>query len=290
MRIHEITEAVVVPAKTSKTLPAALSDSDTVRVYHGANSIETIVLALTRGLTGDMRIYRRYSYENNNNPKGLFVTPDLDTAKEFGDYILEFHARVADLEAPVWPSGKFTVQGQNAEYFKSDSDREAARHAARELASRDSTDFVKLSSRPELAQLFLTGGERQALFTGNLNANSIRAVWISSDPTDVRSTFIRMSPAEFLKKYKARKINTRYGSVADPDDAKSDFYWNQTDKLVKPRDTVSADRLIAAVMREYPHLDREEVIDILKNNPDYLDRFLWSDSQKSEVSKQLQSL
>ena len=81
-----------------------LSDSDTIRVYHGAYDLGTVVQALKYGLTGDIRADRRYSYEANNNPRGLFVTPDLDVAKEFGPYIIEFHTRVSDLEAPVWPA------------------------------------------------------------------------------------------------------------------------------------------------------------------------------------------
>lgn len=290
MRFSEILEAVVIPANDSKQQPKALSDSDTVRVYHGADNIETVILALTKGLTGDTRIYRKYSYENENNPKGLFVTPDLKTAEQFGDYVLEFHARVADLEAPVWPGNGFTAQGQMAQYFGSDENRELARQKAKAEASADNRDFVKNSSKPEVAQLFLTGGERQALFTGNLNANSVRAVWIRSDMRNAYSPFERMSPSKFLKMYAQQGVPTRHRTLAKPADKKSDFYKSHRDKLVNPRDTVSADQLTDLVLAKYPHLNKDEIVDILKNNPDYIDKFLWSDAQKNLVKSQLGSL
>ena len=101
MRIISLLQEVKVLGNETVDDQKPLMNNDTIRLYHGFNSPELLAEILTRGISGDRRIYRQYSYENNNNPKGLFSTPSIKTAKEFGDYIIEFHSRVGDLESPI---------------------------------------------------------------------------------------------------------------------------------------------------------------------------------------------
>lgn len=186
-----------------------------------------MVSFLAKGLIGDVKIHRKYSYENNNNPRGLFVTPDLKTAKEFGAYVIEFHARVKDLEAPVWPGGGFTVQGQMAEYFKDDEHRnQVALQRMLEIKKTSQYEFIKESDNPSLAHWLLLGGERQALFVGNLNPNSIRAVWISSNPERIMQRYNRYSPRDVIKMYKTKGIPTPYGTL---------FKANEKEDLTKKK-------------------------------------------------------
>src|SRR5882672_11349947 len=82
-----------------------LKSKDTLRVFHGFHSFRDAYRAAIYGLTGRERADRRYSYEFDNNPHGLFVTLSLKAAREFtGSYedqvIMEFVANESDLEAP----------------------------------------------------------------------------------------------------------------------------------------------------------------------------------------------
>lgn len=92
-------------------------NDDTITVYHGFRDIDDAILTAKHGTSGALRASRVYSYENDNNPKGLFVTPNLKTAKEFGLTIIEFDARFDELEPPVWPSGSYTGYGQYSQYW-----------------------------------------------------------------------------------------------------------------------------------------------------------------------------
>ena len=190
-----------------------LKDSDTILVYHGFHDPEDVILTLKYGLSGKVKARRIYSYENNNNPRGLFVTTRLDKAKEFAGghklhAIIEFHAKVKDLEAPVWPGGGYTVQGELAQYFKDDSDRDLATKAERERyrTHPDSPEAVQKSDRPEVAGRLFLDYEQQALFTGSLNPNGIRAVWVrkrepGKDYMRITTPFVRMKPKQFLKEF-----------------------------------------------------------------------------------------
>ena len=83
-----------------------LHDNETIRVYHGFNKFEDAIMAAKFGLSGEEKARRIYSYESNNNPNGLFVTLDYETAKKFtypsGDrgikVVMELSVKVADLE------------------------------------------------------------------------------------------------------------------------------------------------------------------------------------------------
>jgi len=92
------------------------------------------VKAATQGVSGQARADRRYSYEADNNPQGLFVTLSVDVAKEFTfrGAIMEFTTSVDNLEPAVWPSGGYTVQGRW--HSISAMERPAVQHAAPSVA------------------------------------------------------------------------------------------------------------------------------------------------------------
>lgn len=281
----KLNEAVVIQSQHTD----ALKDSDTIRVYHGTSDPNFLTLALTRGLSGGMRVSRRYSYEANNNPRGLFVSPDLRTAKEFGDYIIEFQTRVADLEAPVWPGGSFTVQGGMSGIFSGDDEREAERMRRRGRFSQSEFEYIRNSDRPELAALLIFGGERQALFTGNLNANSIRAVWVSRDPTRIGQQYERYKPSEVLDMANSGTLPTRFGSNYSSKNIEGDLYRSVKNKVVNPRDSIGLDEFIDRLQTSRKiKIPREEIIEILKDNPDYVTRYVWSDEQANRIFRELE--
>ena len=149
MKIEDIMEVTIVD-----THPTPLRDTDTVKLFHGTSNLDFIITAVKKGFSGDTYADRIYSYEYNNNPRGLFVTPDFKTAKYFGQYVIEFHARVSDLESPVWPNGSFTVQGGMSGIFSSEQERELERLRNREEYSNSDIEYIRNSDRPELAAIF----------------------------------------------------------------------------------------------------------------------------------------
>ena len=282
MQIKEILSEVRILPDQSPLL-----DRDTIRLYHGSSDLATIILALTRGLSGDGHAMRRYSYEANNNPKGLFVTPDLKTAKEFGDYILEIHARVSDLEAPVWPGGAYTVQGGYSELFNDPEEREQERLKQRHRFKDHEFDYIRDSDRPELAASLMLSGETQALFTGDLNSNSVRAVWASTNPTRVYQPYKRYSPKEFVKMFNSEGIDTRYGHKQS--EISGDLVDTVKRRYIKPRDTATVDLIVTALKKagygEMMTTDR--IVSVLKSNPEYARQLVWGDRQYNELMADL---
>lgn len=251
-----------------------LRDDQTIRLYHGFNRLDDALIACTHGLSGKTYAQRIYSYESNNNPKGLFVTPNLTTAKEFGRVVIEIHAKVSDLESPVWPGGSFTVQGQMSQNFRDDNDREDRRLSDREFHKKSSDDYISKSDRPELAAT-LTGGERQALYLGDLNANSIRAVWVGSEMLegdyDYKRAFVRLSRNDFIKRMKdkvpSEDVRSRGRSYRDDASPNS--------KLFTPREDFNETTFEERITKSYKNIPYEEVLKILRNNPDYVQKFFW---------------
>ena len=284
MRIeHVLNEVKIVDRDFSEPL----KDSDTVRVYHGTSDLDAIIIALTRGLTGGSRANRRFSFEANNNPRGLFVTPDLSAAKDFGSFVIEFQTKVGNLEAPVWPGGTFTVQGQMSSIFDTEDEREQERFRQRAKWSESQFDFVKDSDRPELAALFVIGGERQALFVGDLNANSIRAIWASPDPSRVGQTFKRLSPKEFMTLAKNEEVLTRFGSKRGLD-KNSEAAINAKRKVINPRDEVSAEEFIEIVARKN-NKDEDQVERLIRKNPEIIKQRVWNDRQFNRIMNDLEN-
>ena len=181
-----------------------IMDNETIRVYHGFASMDDAERVLERGISGKVRANRRHSYEFRNNPKGVFVSIDLNVAKEFGGsgVIIEFTSKVSDLESPVWKGGKFFVQGEYTKQFDDDDDREAERTTRRKDTDTSDDPKISGSSRSELADSIFNNSEKQALFIGDLNPNMIKAVWYNKVLDEDRRTngkWERMSRKEFIK-------------------------------------------------------------------------------------------
>lgn len=246
---------VLLPTYNRPNEQKPLKDSDVIRVYHGFNDVRDIFQTLKSGLSGQEKAKRIYSYEYNNNPNGLFVTISLDVAKQFGNYIIEFHTPVSDLESPVWPNGSYTVQGQMSGVFNSPEERENARMRKRDVASKSKYSSIRNSDRPELAEVLFDIHEPQALFVGQLNDNSVRAIWVSETPEKEGSysTFRRMSVKQFI-----RENQEKYMSVPQ----------TYTFRVYKPRDKFEIEdfinRLVDKKSGKY-NMSRSEIIDALKN-------------------------
>jgi hypothetical protein len=212
---YKIQEARVINANDQKV---PLKDNETIRVYHAFNNPQDLYDILKYGTSGKLRAKRIYSYEANNNPKGFFVSIDFKTVKGFGQYIMELHTRVSDLEAPVWPSGSYTVQGEYSKYWDAETPREKGTEAAREKAKQSKEDYIRNSDRPELADSLYNNYEKQALFVGELDANSIRAIWVNKDMNkDGRySTYDRMSVKEFLKTHPSKPSSEHRFKIFTP--------------------------------------------------------------------------
>lgn len=184
------------PGKSPEERPT-LKTNDVIRVFHGFRDLDDAIAACRYGISGKSRVGRVYSYEADNNPKGLFVTTDPKTAAEFGRYIIEFHANMNELEAPVWPGGSYTVQGQMSQYFgQNKAKREEERIRARQRAIDRGIPPIAESERPELANTLLGFGESQALFIGHLNPNRITRVWLRNNQN---GQITKTSREEFLK-------------------------------------------------------------------------------------------
>jgi hypothetical protein len=271
-----------------------LKDDDTIRVYHGFNYPVNALQAIEYGLSGKEKAKRIYSYEAGNNPKGLFVTVDFDTAKKFsGGIIIEFQCKVSDLEAPVWKDGNYGVQGQFVNSFRDEEEREEARLRKREVESENERDVISKSDRPELAETIFDNPERQALFISDLNPNMIRAIWVNEDRllrNRITGTYERMNKNEFMKRYgndiKKKTLATSYGNQSGYDED----YNDAKQKLFNPNDDfdikVAMDKLNNKYIRKKRYVEKipldkdlqwseQEFIDMLKDDYHALHTFLY---------------
>ena len=178
-----------------------------IRVYHGFRDMNDAIITAKYGISGQERAGRVYSYEANNNPMGLFITSNFNSAKEFTTHgsIMEFVCKFSELEIPVWPGGGYTVQGEMSQRWDSE-DIEGQRQEAilkqREEARQSEYEAIAKSSRPEVAQMLTSPGEYQALFIGNLNPSRISKFWIQEKQEDyarVDDPWKEMSKDEFIE-------------------------------------------------------------------------------------------
>lgn len=295
MRYRDLLEVRVIDntrLDDQKTKP--LSDDETLKVFHGTNNLNMVISMVKDGFTGDERIFRTYSYENNNNPRGIFVTPSMKTAKEFGHIVIEFHTPVSDLEAPVWPNGTYTVQGQMSSYFDDDDDREKARMELRDKLKSSDTPYIANSDRPELAHTLMGMGEPQALFIGSIDPRSIQAVWVSDKPDHINGRMVRMKVREFLAKLRKEGIKTRHDRVQkDIEDSEYDEYLEKHiagEKLFKPRETnITWDEMFNRFKNEkYRSDDEKFVFGIFYQHDDYIRNRVWSDTQFNILRKDME--
>ena len=140
---------------------------DTIRVYHGSNNAEDVYNSIKHGTSGKSKVPRIHSYENDNNPTGIFVTSSPTKAKAFvgsGELgvIIELHANEKDLIIPTWPGGGWTGYGGYSQYFGHGEEGDVAREKSRKMAiekiKKDAgveginrMQFVLDSDRPDLA-------------------------------------------------------------------------------------------------------------------------------------------
>ena len=270
-----------------KTEFSPLVKGDTVRLFHGFYSMEDAVLAAKQGLSGALKADRRYSYESNNNPKGLFVTLKLDAAKEFtSKVVMEFVANENELEPPVWPGNGYTVQGQMEKFFSgNDAPARAARNQRRREMQKDTEDLIQknpehmkhiaASDDKYKAFMLMSGREYQALFVGHLNPSSITAFWVSNDfkKDGKYATWTRLSVQEFIEKYES--------SIEKKHRDKKIFLPNEPFNAEKFKKGLSeavgnrnSDELIRDIYRYYV-IDGKNEKGSVRNFADFMGRYLW---------------
>lgn len=165
------------PEPSYDTPFAPLHPNDSITLYHGFRSHSDAVQAARTGLSGAEKADRVYSYEYDNNPKGLFVTLSPQVAKNFGRTVMQFVTKVSELDLPVWPSGQYTVQGGMAEYFGRGPEGRRKRRDAQRREREKQFDWagpaVADSHDPAMALRLFCSGEYQALYVGHLNPADI---------------------------------------------------------------------------------------------------------------------
>jgi hypothetical protein len=266
-----------------------LKDSDTIRVYHGFNNNIHALQAIQYGLTGKDRAKRIYGYESGNNPYGLFVSVDFDTAKKFGSIIIEFQCKVSDLEAPVWKGGSYFVQGQKTQSF-AEGEREEERMRKRDIHSKSKRDVISKSDRPELAETIFDNPERQALYIGDLNPNMIRAIWTHENKLlnrRINGDYERMNKREFMEKYGNDILN----GIDNDDYGKSiyvDDFMRTKSKLFKPNDDFNIDIAMKKLKKKFlrkkrfdsgdssiTDISNEEVIEMFSKDERIMNLYLY---------------
>lgn len=215
--------------------PQPLKKGDTIKVYHGFRDYNQALEVAKYGLSGATKVPRVYSYESDNNPKGLFVSSKFEPTKQFAagyklTVVMEFVADYSELEAPIWPGGSWTGYGGYSKYWGHGIEGRRNRNQARkELSKKYETpdeytpEWVKLSDDPYKAELLMSGSEPQALFVGHLNPKRISAFYVREVKNqEYASDWTRMSREEFMEKYteqmdKSYKSQHKY-KVFNPDD------------------------------------------------------------------------
>lgn len=241
-----------------------VKDGDTFTVYHGFHSLGDALQVAKHGLSGKTRAPRRYSYEADNNPEGLFVTLSLDVAKEFtGSYhahvVMEFISDYKDLESPVWPGDGYTVQGQMSQSFGGfGSENRRLRSTRRKELEKDTeaatnSDHVKQSDQKYLASILTNSREYQALFRGHTNPEEISAFWVrpsdGMDPKyDKEDKWVRLNVKDFLNKY---------------DEQSKNFKPEQHYRVFNANDTFDGDEFLKRLGNEYGSIDVDDGIKYL---------------------------
>jgi hypothetical protein len=253
---------------------------DTVRVYHGFRDFVHAVALAKKGVSGRQRAQRVYSYEYDNNPYGLFVTLSPKVASEFvgafdEQVIVEFVAKIEDLETPVWPAGSYTVPGQMAQYWGHGAKGRAARRKAQRDAEASAkgdahTPHIDQSDRKSLAHMMTATREYQALFVGHLDPGDIAAFHVR--PKGTREPFVRISREEFLERHA---------------DVKLTHDQEKRNRVFTPNETFDGEKFLDRMGAQFGgRLDMEEVLpgiwkSILKSDKrtqafvQYLDNYLW---------------
>lgn len=234
-----------------------LKQGDTLTVYHGFRDFPHAVELALHGLSGKVRAARVYSYESDNNPYGLFVTIAKKVATEFvGGYgvqaIVEFTASVSDLEAPVWPGGSYTVQGQYSQYFGHGAKGRAARRDRTRVARDEidaTDDHITQSDDKLLSYMLMNSREHQALFIGHLDPHAVVAWHVRAHYND---PWERITPQEFI---------TRYGET------KLDRNSRASEKLFTPNEEFNGEEFIKRLRKRFGNgRDDEFFVNFVKSS------------------------
>ena len=107
------------------------------------------------------------------------------------------------------------------------------------------------SDRPELADSLYNNPEHQALYVGDLNSNSIRAIWVSKTPekSGSYSDYERYDRNSFLKKFKEDLSKEGYSND------RNDIGRN---KILKPRENITSENIINGLLKTMMRFDKKE--------------------------------
>lgn len=250
-----------------------LKANDTFRVFHGFYSFQDAYRAAIYGLTGREFADRRYSYESDNNPYGLFVTLSLKKAAYFvsgvsDQVIMEFIANEVDLESPVWPGGSYTVQGQMAQYFGHGRKGKLARNQRKKDAEEDTNKFlqkypndfqhVRQSDKKYKANVLLNSTEYQALFVGDLNPKDIAAFHVKAKGSRYDMPFDRLTREQFLQKYNDYK---------DEPPEWNKFNWNYPpdNRVFQPNEEFDGNKFLQGMAKRYSHDEIDKILSSVWN-------------------------
>ena len=264
-------------------------ENDVIKVYHGFRSAQDAYLTIFYGLSGQEQIGRTYSYESNNNPKGLFITLDIETAKEFTSqgYIMEFNAKYSDLESPVWPGGGYTTQGEMSQSWsweKLEEQREEGRLKQREEAEKSEYEAIRNSDRPELAESLMSPREYQALFVGNLSPADIQAIWVPIIDEDgyrkVTDKWERLTVEDFKTKYEE--------DINKMQEEKSERYQDLKNRVFTPVEDFEAQTFLSRLY------GGEKTLELIKrwdkeDAKKYLKEYIWP-KQYADMEQWVESL
>lgn len=123
-------------------------------VYHGTNE-PSIKKMLTGGIDATKVNYRKY---NQGRERGLYVTDDFNTAKKFGNYIIEFECLGKDL----FPTARFGASKETR------SDKKTNEY----MDTKYPDSFRKFTS-----YTFRNPSEPQAMFIGFIPVKSINKIY-----------------------------------------------------------------------------------------------------------------
>ena len=237
-----------------------LKITDVLKVYHGFHSIDDALDAAKYGLSGASKARRLYSYESNNNPNGLFVTTDISQAKDFTHrepVILEFYAPVKSLEAPVWPGGSYTVQGERTQSWPEGREGRIARRQAqkaRDLEYANQTRWPHVAQSDPglhyLAYMLYESTEHQALFVGNLNPERMKFHVVGKEHHGKAAKYIDESAWKIVS---AKELVEQY-TDHQPDPGRS-ASWSNTVKLYGPEDDFSPETFFPRLQAQFKFFD-----------------------------------
>ena len=223
-----------------------LKKGDTVRVFHGFDSTIEAIEAARHGLSGKLRAKRKYSYESNTNPKGLFVTVNKKTAQEFAGTgcVIEFIAKYEELSAPVWPEGSYGIQGQYMQTFKSKIDRiKTKKIREKEVSQGETSDVIKNSDNPYLAKILFASTEYQSLFVGDLNPERIISFY------EYDNNWQKSTLKEFLNKHKDVDLES------DENYKEKNSYFKHEEKVFKPEEEFNGKKFIDELKKMFRQSD-----------------------------------